>query len=158
MTMKVSIRQYFICLVILAAMIPEVSHAEIDIFQTPAEQKRSVTEKSSAGARGTKMAKVLFFLAPGCWSCPEEATKIQKELSRLGWQYDIEGIFCGNPIQVGKYLAELRSYPFKFEIGLDMDGKLSKEYQVTSFPTAVIDVAGKRINVTKASELEDKLK
>lgn len=158
MSMRVSIQQCLICLLVLGAMMPAISRAEIDFFQNRVEQKSSITKKSSAGARGTKIAKVLFFLAPGCWSCPEEATKIQKELSRLGWQYDIEGIFRGNPIQVGKYLAELRSYPFKFEIGLDMDGKLVKQYQVTSFPTAVIDVAGKRINVTKASELEDKLK
>ena len=83
---------------------------------------------------------------------------MQKELSRLGWRYEIEGIFRGDPIQVGKYLAELRSYPFNFEIGLDMDGKLTKQYQVSSFPTAVIEVAGKKTVVTKASELEDKLK
>lgn len=158
MSMRVSIQQCLICLLVLGAMMPAVSRAEIDFFQNRVEQKSSITKKSSAGTRGSKIAKILFFLAPGCWSCPEEATNIQKELSRLGWQYDIEGIFRGNPIQVGKYLAELRSYPFKFEIGLDMDGKLAKQYQVTSFPTAVIDVAGKRINVTKASELEDKLK
>lgn len=158
MSMRVSIQQCLICLLVPGAMMPAVSRAEIDFFQTPAEQKPPITKNSSAGARATRIAKVLFFLAPGCWSCPEQATKIQKECSRLGWQYDIEGIFRGNPIQVGKYLAELRSYPFQFEIGLDMDGKLAKQYQVTSFPAAVINVAGKRINVTKASELEDKLK
>jgi hypothetical protein len=158
MSIRVSIQQYLICIWVLGAMMPPVSRAEIDFFQMPAEQKRSITKESWATTRGTKIAKVLFFLAPGCWLCPEQATKIQKELSRLGWQYDIEGIFRGNPIQVGKYLAELRNYPFNFEIGLDMDGKLAKQYQVTSFPTAVIDVAGKRINVTKASELEDRLK
>jgi hypothetical protein len=158
MSMKVSILQCLICILVLGAVMPAVVRAEIDFFQMPIEQKPSITKESREGASGTKIAKVLFFLAPGCWSCPEEATKIQKELSRLGWQYDIEGIFRGNPIQVGKYLAELRSYPFQFEIGLDMDGKLAKQYQVTSFPTAVINVAEERINVTMASELEDKLK
>jgi len=101
---------------------------------------------------------MIFFLASGCRSCPEEASNIEKELTRLGWQYQIEGIFRGDPVQIGKYLADLRGYPFNFEIGLDLDGKLTKQYRVSSFPTAVIEVGGKRIVITKASELEDKLK
>jgi hypothetical protein len=46
----------------------------------------------------------------------------------MGWKYEIEGIFRGDPIQVGKYLAELRTYPFNFELGLDMDGRIAKQY------------------------------
>jgi len=76
MTVKVSIRQYLICLVVFAAKLPAVSRAEIDFFQTPAEQKRSITKESSAATRGTKIAKILFFIAPGCSTCPEEAAKL----------------------------------------------------------------------------------
>jgi hypothetical protein len=89
--------------------------------------------------------------------CPEEAAKLERELKRLGWEYEIEGIFVGDPPQVGKYLAELRTYPFNFELGLDMDGRLSKQYGVKTFPTAIIEVDGKRIVASRASELSEKL-
>ena len=59
---------------------------------------------------------------------------------------------------MGKYLAELRTYPFKFELGLDMDGMIAKKYGVKTFPTAVIEVDGKRVVVTRASELSEKLR
>ena len=158
MTVKVSIRQYLICLVVLAAKLPAVSRAEIDFFQTPAEQKRSITKESSAATRGTKIAKILFFIAPGCSTCPEEAAKLAGELNRIGLRYQIEGVFVGDPPQIGKYLAALRTYPFKFEIALDMDGKLTKQHGVKTFPSAVIEVGGKRFVITKATELEAKLK
>jgi hypothetical protein len=83
---------------------------------------------------------------------------MQRELSRLGWQYEIEGIFVGDPPQVGKYLSELRGYPFNFAIGLDMDGKIARQYGVKMFPSAIIEVAGKRTVVIRASEVENKLK
>jgi hypothetical protein len=143
---------------VLSAAFPIQSLAQIDFF-SPREKKNQSTPRLSQPANINRgKAKIIFFLAPECRSCPEEASRMQRGLSRLGWQYEIEGIFRGDPIQVGKYLAELRGYPFNFEIGLDMDGKLTKQYRVRSFPTAVIEVAGKRIVVTKASELEDKLK
>ncbi len=158
MNIRVSIRQYFICLVILAAMIPAVSRAEIDFFQTPAEQKPSITKESWATTSGTKIAKILFFIAPGCSACPDEAAKLEGELKRIGLKYQIEGVFVGDPPQVGKYLAALRTYPFKFEIGLDMDGLIAKNYGVKTFPTVVIEVNGKRVIVTRASELSEKLR
>jgi hypothetical protein len=76
----------------------------------------------------------------------------------MGWKYEIEGIFVGNPTQVGKYLAELRTYPFSFELGLDMDGRIGKQYGVKTFPTAVVEVDGKRVVVTRASELSERLR
>jgi hypothetical protein len=76
----------------------------------------------------------------------------------MGWKYEIEGIFRGDPIQVGKYLAELRTYPFNFELGLDMDGRIAKQYGVKEFPTAVVEVDGKRAVVTRASELSERLR
>jgi len=59
---------------------------------------------------------------------------------------------------VGKYLAELRTYPFNFELGLDMDGRIGKQYGVKTFPTAIIEVDGKRVVATRASELSEKLR
>ncbi len=101
---------------------------------------------------------MLFFISPECGSCADEAAKIEGELKRLGWKYEIEGIFVGDPPQVGKYLADLRTYPFDFELGLDMDGRLAKRYGVKTFPTAIIEVDGKRIITTRASELSEKLR
>ena len=59
---------------------------------------------------------------------------------------------------MGRYLAGLRTYPFNFELGLDMDGSIAKQYGVNTFPTAVIEVDGKRVVVTRASELSEKLR
>lgn len=84
--------------------------------------------------------------------------RLEAELKKLGWKYEIEGIFVGGPAQVGKYLAELRTYPFNFELGLDMDGRIGKQYGVKTFPTAIIEVDGKRIVATRASELSEKLR
>ena len=156
--MKIQIHHFLAYLVVLGAAMPAVSRAEIDFFQTPAEQKAAITKESSAGARGTKIARILFFLAPGCWSCPDEATKLESELRRIGLKYRIEGIFVGDPPQIGKYLAALRTYPFKFEIALDMDGKMTKQHGVKTFPSAVIEADGKKFVITKAAELEAKLK
>jgi hypothetical protein len=143
---------------VFSATLPVSSFAQIDFFSTRDQKNQPPARFLQPANINRGKAKIIFFLGAGCQSCPEEASRIEKELSRLGLQYEIEGIFRGDPSQVGKYLAELRSYPFNFEIGLDMDGKLTKQYRVRSFPTAVIEVAGKRIVVTKASELEDKLK
>jgi AhpC/TSA family len=143
---------------VFSAALPVSSFAQIDFFSTRDQKNQPPARFPQPANINRGKAKIIFFLGAGCQSCPEEASRIEKELSRLGLQYEIEGIFRGDPSQVGKYLAELRSYPFNFEIGLDMDGKLTKQYRVRSFPTAVIEVAGKRIVVTKASELEDKLK
>jgi len=112
MNMRVSIQQWLICSLVLGAMISAVSGAEIDFFQTPADQKPLVTKKSWAGARGTKIAKILFFIAPACSACPEEAAKLERELNRIGLKYQIEGVFVGDPPQVGKYFSSLRTYPF----------------------------------------------
>ena len=156
--MKIQIHHFLACLVVLGAAMPSVSRAEIDFFQTPAEQKAAITKETSAAARGTKMVKVLFFIAPGCSACPDEATKLESELRRIGLKYRIEGIFVGDPPQIGKYLAALRTYPFKFEIALDMDGKMTKQHGVKTFPSAVIEADGKKFVITKAAELETKLK
>lgn len=156
--MRLSIQQYLIGSLILGAMMPVVSRAEIDFFQTPAEQKPTITRKLWAGTRGTKIAKILFFITPGCSSCPEEAAKLEGELNRIGLKYQIEGVFVGDPPQIGKYLAGIRTYPFKFDLALDMDGKMTKQHGVKTFPSAVIEVDGKKFVITKAAELEAKLK
>jgi peroxiredoxin len=145
-------------LFVLSVVLPIESFAQVDFFGTP-EQKNQPTPRLSQPANTNRgKAKIIFFLGPGCHSCAEEASKLDRELSRLGWKYEIEGIFVGDPPQVGKYLSELRGYPFNFAIGLDMDGKIARQYGVKMFPSAIIEVAGKRTVVTRASEVEDKLK
>ena len=156
--MRLQIHHFLVCFVILGALLPAVSRAEIDFFQTPAEQQPAITKKSWAATRGTKSAKVLFFIAPGCGDCPDEAANLDRELNKIGVKYQIEGIFVGSPPQVGKYLAALRTYPFKFEIGLDMDCKITKQHGVKTFPSAVIELNGKSFVITKAAELEAKLR
>ena len=158
MSIRIAIRQYVLYLVILGAMLPALSRAEIDFFQAPTEKKPAITKEAAVATRGTKIAKILFFIAPGCSACPDEAAKLEGELNRLGLKYQIEGVFVGDPPQVGKYLAALRRYPFRFEIALDMDGKVAKQYGVESFPSAVIEIQDKRFVVTRASDLEAKLK
>ena len=130
-------------------------YAQVDWFPPPSHKPNEPPSRSRSAA---SKARVLFFISPECGLCPEEAAKLERELKRLGWKYEIEGIFVGNPPQVGKYLAELRTYPFTFELGLDMDGRLSKQYGVKTFPTAIIEVDGKRIVATRASELSEKLR
>ena len=76
----------------------------------------------------------------------------------MGLKYQIEGVFVGDPPQVGMYLAAMRKYPFKFDLALDMDGKMTRQHGVKSFPSAVVDVDGRKFIVTKASELEAKLR
>ncbi len=130
-------------------------YAQVNWFPSPSER---LNEPPSRGRSVAGKARVLFFISPGCHSCPEEAAKLEKELKRLGWRYEMEGIFLGGPPQVGEYLAALRTYPFNFELGVDMDGKVTRQYGVKTFPSAVIEVEGKRVVVTKASELENKLR
>lgn len=129
--------------------------AQVNWFPSPSER---LNEPPSRGHSVAGKARVLFFISPGCGLCPEEAAKLEKELKRLGWRYEMEGIFLGGPPQVGEYLAALQSYPFNFELGVDMDGKVARQYGVKTFPSAVIEVDGKRAIVTKASELESKLR
>jgi len=143
---------------VLSAALPIQSFAQIDFF-SPREKTNQPSPRVSQSANTNRgKAKIIFFLAPGCHSCAEEASKLERELSKLGWKYEIEGIFVGGLPQVGKYLSELRGYPFNFAIGLDMDGKIARQYGVKMFPSAIIEVAGKRTVVTRASEVEDKLK
>ena len=156
--MKIQIHHFLACLVVLGATMPAVSRAEVDFFQMPAEQKPSITKEAWVAAYRTKIAKILFFIAPGCSACPDEAAKLEGELTRIGLKYQIEGVFVGDPPQIGKYLAALRTYPFKFEIALDMDGKMTKQHGVKTFPSAVIEADGKKFVITKAAELEAKLK
>jgi AhpC/TSA family len=145
-------------LIALCATVPIQSFAQVDFFGTPEQKNQPTSRLCQPANTNRRKARVIFFLAPGCLSCPEEASRVQRELSRSGWQYEIEGIFVGDPPQVGKYLSELRGYPFNFAIGLDMDGKIARQYGVKMFPSAIIEVAGKRTVVTRASEVEDKLK
>ena len=148
----------FFSFLVLSATLPIQSSAQIDFF-SPGEQKNQPTPRLSQPANTTRgKAKIIFFLAPGCQLCAEEAAKLERELSRLGWKYEVEGIFVGDPPQVGKYLSELRGYPFNFAIGLDIDGKIARQYGVKMFPSAIIEVAGKRTIVARAAEVEDKLK
>lgn len=150
--MRVSIQQCLIWLWVLGAMMPAVSRPEIDFFKRPAEQKTPITKDPSAGNRGSRIAKIVFFIARGCSACPEEATKLERELNRIGLKYRIEGIFVGDPPQVGKYLAALRTYPFRFELALDLDGKMARQYGVKTFPSAAVQVDGKKFVITKAAE------
>jgi len=144
--------------IVLCGAVPVQSLAQIDFFSTR-EQKNQRAPRFSPPAKNNQgKARVLFFVAPGCRLCPEEASKLQTELTKMGWKYEIEGIFVGDPGQVGKYLAELRTYPFNFELGLDMDGRIAKQYGVKAFPTAVVEVDGKRAVVTRASELSERLR
>ncbi len=130
-------------------------YAQVNWFPSPSQKlnKRQTRSRSVASKAG-----VLFFVSPECRTCPDEVTKLERELTRIGLQYQIEGIFVGDPAQVGRYLAGLRTYPFNFELGLDMDGSIAKKYGVNAFPTAVIEVDGKRVVVTRASELSEKLR
>jgi thiol-disulfide isomerase/thioredoxin len=138
---------------VIYSVTPSESLPQIDFFKTQPEPR----VPRPANVNGSKV-KVIFFLAPGCHPCPEESAKIQRELTTAGWKYEIEGIFVGDPGQVGKYLAELRTYPFNFELRLDMDGRFAKQYGVKTFPTAIIEVNGKRVVVTRASELPERLR
>lgn len=130
-------------------------YAQVDWFPPPSHKPNEPQSRSRSAAG---KARVLFFISPECRLCPEEAAKLERELKRLGWKYEIEGIFVGDPPQVGKYLAELRTYPFNFELGLDTDGRIGKQYGVKTFPTAIIEVDGKRVTATRASELSEKLR
>ncbi len=130
-------------------------YAQGDWFPRPT-QKPNEPQSLSRSVAGK--ARVRFFISSECRLCPEEAAKLEAELKRLGWKYEIEGIFVGDPPQVGKYLAELRTYPFNFELGLDVDGTVAKKYGVKTFPTAVIEVSGKQVVVTRASEIPEKLR
>jgi hypothetical protein len=145
-------------LFLLCAVMQSPSHAEIDFFRSPAESRQPIPDPLRHGTIGDQKATIIFFISPGCGSCPEEASKLERELARRGWKYEIEGVFVGDPAQVGKYLAELRTYPFNFELGLDMDGRITGQYGVKTFPSAVIEVEGKRVVVTKAAELGEKLR
>ena len=130
-------------------------YAQVNWFPSPSQKlnKRQTRSRSVASKAG-----VLFFVSPECRTCPDEVTKLERELTRIGLQYQIEGIFVGDPAQVGRYLAGLRTYPFNFELGLDMDGSIAKQYGVNTFPTVIIEVDGKRVVVTRASELSEKLR
>ena len=130
-------------------------YAQVDWFPSPSQKLNKPQSRSRSVA---SKARVLFFVSPECRTCPDEATKLERELTRIGLQYQIEGIFVGDPAQVGRYLAGLRTYPFNFELGLDMDGSIAKQYGVNTFPTAVIKVDGKRVVTTRASELSEKLR
>jgi hypothetical protein len=130
-------------------------YAQVDWFPRPSQKPN---EPQSLNRSVAGKARVRFFISPECRSCPDEAAKLEGELKRLGWKYEIEGIFVGDPPQVGKYLAELRTYSFNFELGLDVDGRLAKQYGVKTFPTAIIEVDGKRIIATRTSELSEKLR
>jgi peroxiredoxin len=134
------------------------AHAEVDFFRSPENKTSSTPDLWRESTVGNKKLTILFFIFAACGACPKEASRLETELKQLGWKYEIEGIFVGNPTQVEKYLAELRSYPFNFELELDMDGMIAKKYGVKTFPTAVIEVDGKRALVTRASKLSEKLR
>ena len=153
--------QFFIIsfsFVVLCAAVPVQSLAQIDFFKTREQKNQRAPRFSRPAKNNQAKARVVFFIDPGCRLCPEEASKLQTELTKMGWKYEIEGIFVGDPGQVGKYLAELRTYPFNFELGLDIDGKITKQYGVKTFPTAVIELEGKKIVITRPEELEAKLR
>ncbi len=132
-------------------------HAQVDFFPPPAKPPER-TEYAFPKKRAGEKARVIFFISPGCRSCPDEAVKLERELKRLGVNYEIEGVFLGDPSQVGAYLAGLRGYPFNFELGVDMDGGIARGYGVQTFPSTVIEMGGKRAIIKRADELEEKIK
>ena len=91
---------FFVVFSCVYFVMPSESLAQIDFFKTQPEPR----VPRPANVNRSK-ARVVFFLAPGCRSCPEEAAKIEKELTSAGWKYELEGIFVGDPGQVGKYLG-----------------------------------------------------
>ncbi len=145
-------------LLLLCAVLHASAHARGDFFRSPEDKTSSTTESLRKSTVDNKKATILFFISAACSACPEEASRLETELKKLGWRYEIQGIFVGNPTQVGKYLVELRRYPFNFELELDMDGMIAKKYGVKTFPTAVIEASGKRVVVTRAAELSEKLR
>ena len=147
-----------LCLWFLSAVLLSSSRAQIDFFHSPAENKPSIPETPYREAISDKKATILFFISPECLSCPDEAARLEKELTGRGWKYEIEGIFVGDPPQLGKYLAALQSYPFNFKLGLDMDGRTTRQYGVKTFPSAAIEVDGKRVVITRVSDLWEKLR
>jgi hypothetical protein len=148
----------FLYFFVLCVAVPIQSFAQIEFFSTGEQKNQRVPRLSQPANINRGKTRVVFFIAPGCRLCPEEAAKIERELTTRGLKYDIEGIFVGDPTQVGKYLAELRTYPFNFELEVDIDGRITRQYGVKTFPTAVVQVDGKRIVVTRASELSEKLR
>lgn len=134
-------------------------HAQVDFFPPPAKPGRSEGKEYAFPKKGVEeKARVIFFIAPGCRSCPDEAVKLERELKRLGVTYEMEGVFLGDPAQVGVYLSALRGYPFNFELGVDMDGGITRDYGVQTFPSAVIEMGGKRTVIKRSDELEEKMK
>jgi hypothetical protein len=73
-------------------------YAQVDWFPPPSHKPNEPPSRSRSAA---SKARVLFFISPGCRLCPEEAVRLEAELKNLGWKYEIEGIFVGNPPQVG---------------------------------------------------------
>lgn len=106
------------------------------------------------------VARVIVFLGPGCKACPEEARRVEDALRDLGISYQEEGVFLGSPRDVGKYISDLRSYPFRFDLGLgvDMDGSVARRYGVGSYPAIVVQWKGKTIVLAHGSQLKDKIK
>jgi peroxiredoxin len=130
-------------------------YAQVNWFPSPSQK---LNKPQSRSRSVPSKARVLFFVSSECRTCPDEATKLERELTRIGLQYQIEGIFVGDPPQVGRYLAALRTYPFNFELGLDLDGRIAKQYGVKTFPSAAVEVYGKKFVITKPTELEAKLR
>ena len=137
---------------------PFILHAQVDFFSSsPKPGSLGELGYGSVKNRVGEKARVIFFISPGCRSCPDEAAILEGKLKGLGVSYEIHGVFLGDPSQVGAYLAELQTYPFNFELEVDMDGSIVRRYGVKTFPSAVIEKGGKRIIVTRADELEEKL-
>lgn len=133
-------------------------YAQVEFFPSSPRAGAPGDPRDGSAKKAGLKAKVLFFISPGCRSCPDEAVKLENELKRLGIAYEIEGIFVGSPTQVGAYLAEIGSYPFKFELGVDIDGSITRGYGVKTFPSAVVEIDGRKSIITRVDELEGRLK
>jgi len=79
-------------------------YAQVNWFPSPSEKLNKPQSRSRSVA---SKAGVLFFVSPECRTCPDEAAKLERELTRIGLQYQIEGIFVGAPL---KWVATWRGF------------------------------------------------
>jgi hypothetical protein len=82
---------------ILCVAAPIQSFAQVDFFGTPEQKNQPTARPSQPANTNCGKAKIIFFLAPGCHSCAEEAAKLERELSSLGWKYEIEAYLSEIP-------------------------------------------------------------
>lgn len=77
---------------------PFILHAQVDFFSSsPKPGSLGELGYGSVKNRVGEKARVIFFISPGCRSCPDEAAILEGELKRLGVSYEIQGVFLETP-------------------------------------------------------------